>query len=239
LEQMSDRSSAISDLLKRKSVMTARTLAILILGCTFSATFVPSNPTSADSWGPPKLAMYLSSDSIYCFEVIPKDLDREYRERREKEKNRDDGSSSYDPSDNYCTGTLSKLGALRGYRRMWSIRLLNDVSPLHVLVSKSGNYVITFDNWASVGYGDNVVVIYGSNGEMIRKYALEDILDAAAIDRVPMSVSSRWWGGDHYLDEEREVLVLKVVRNMQWPLDEEAEFEHVEIDLKTGEFVIN
>lgn len=122
---------------------------------------------------------------------------------------------------------------------MWSIRLLNDVSPLHALVSKSSNRVITFDNWASVGYGDNVVVIYGLNGKLIRKLALGDILDEAAVDSVPMTVSSRWWGGDHYLDEEREVLVLKVVGNMEMPLHEEAEFEHVEIDLKTGEFVTN
>ncbi len=58
----------------------------------------------------------------------------------------------------------------------WETRLNNRVSPGSVHVSDFGNHVITFDNWASVGYGDDVVAIYNRTG-LVAKYSLESLFN--------------------------------------------------------------
>ena len=42
-------------------------------------------------------------------------------------------------------------------KKLWAIPLVNEVSPVDALVSDKDDYVITFDNWHSVGYGDDAV----------------------------------------------------------------------------------
>jgi hypothetical protein len=41
------------------------------------------------------------------------------------------------------------------------------VAPVSALVSEDGAYLITFDNWHSMGYGDDVVVLYRTDGTLI------------------------------------------------------------------------
>jgi mono/diheme cytochrome c family protein len=96
------------------------------------------------------------------------------------------------------------------YDLVWEADLSNDVSPVHALVARDGQYVVTFDNWHSRGHGDNVVVIYGPKGQQIKKFGLLDFVDSALEQRLPLSVSSRWWGQGHRLDEKAGVVVLKV-----------------------------
>jgi uncharacterized protein (DUF2141 family) len=83
---------------------------------------------------------------------------------------------------------------------LWSVKLVNQVSPTEVLLTDDGQYAVTLDNWHSVGYGEDVLVFYGRAG-LIRKYSLEtalaDLPEAkkrngffTAFDH---SVSSRWW----------------------------------------------
>jgi hypothetical protein len=84
------------------------------------------------------------------------------------------------------------------------------VAPVSALVAKDGKYVVTFDNWHSMGHGDNVVVIYGPIGELVKKLGLSDFIDGALLWRLPISVSSIWWGHGHELDEKAGVVVVKV-----------------------------
>ena len=62
-----------------------------------------------------------------------------------------------------CIGILEKK-AENSYTQIWKSELDNDVSPVTALVSNSGNYVVTFDNWHQKGHGDNIVVIYSKEG---------------------------------------------------------------------------
>jgi hypothetical protein len=90
-------------------------------------------------------------------------------------------------------------------------------------VADSGRYVVTFDEWGRVGYGPNVVVIYGPDGEVIKKYALEGLLTEEEISQVTHGVSSRWWRDSGCLNEYTGVLNLRVVLGYEpySPLDPE------------------
>lgn len=77
------------------------------------------------------------------------------------------------------------------YELYQTVQLVNPVAPIHIAVANDGT-VVTLDNWHNVGYGD-VVVIYAPNGELRKRYRLEDLYSKAAIDKIQRSVSSIWW----------------------------------------------
>ena len=122
-----------------------------------------------------------------------------------------------------CTGTLYERKFLVWYTPKWTAPLSNRVAPVSALVSDSGRYVVTFDNWHQVGYGDDVVAVYdGSNGTLLWKYRLEDLLSNEELCQIRCSVSSRWWArGKHAMDEGRDRLILNSVTTRA-------------IDLRTG-----
>lgn len=82
----------------------------------------------------------------------------------------------------------------------WRVELSNAVSPMEALVTDDGQYAVTLDNHARVGYGDDVVAIYGKIGQ-IKKYSMETIAGELVgnqrargmWDLFPHSTSSRWW----------------------------------------------
>jgi hypothetical protein len=108
--------------------------------------------------------------------------------------------------------------------QLWQVTLSNPSAPLSVFLSDDGQNIVTLDNWASVGYGDDVVVLYNS-GRQTAKYSLEEFapppqartngliervkekIDAlrnkpsvstrmAYHDLFSHSTSSRWWNED-------------------------------------------
>lgn len=111
---------------------------------------------------------------------------------------------------------------------------MNEVSPVSAIVSNDGRYFVTFDNWHSMGYGDDVVVLYRSDGSVIKKFGLEDLLTEGDVETLPHSVSSIWWGGDHYINESAGLLILKIISNRKSPWEEGAQFHELKIELATG-----
>jgi hypothetical protein len=165
---------------------------------------------AADSWLPPTEQDYYSPTGEYYVHVVPGDGTRHAR------------------------GTLFRAGDPDHADELWSRELLNPTAPHQVLVADSGEYVVTFDEWGRVGYGPNVVVIYGPGGELVRNFALEGLLTEKEIAAVPQTVSSRWWSDEHYLDEAAGVVVLKVVAAPPEP-DREVAFREIRIRLSDGE----
>jgi hypothetical protein len=55
-------------------------------------------------------------------------------------------------------------------------------------------------------------VIYRADGSLVRSLALEDVLTAKDMEVLPRSVSSIQWGAQHYIDEDRHLLVLRITR---------------------------
>ncbi len=79
----------------------------------------------------------------------------------------------------------------RSYHLASTATLVHPVAPVEFLVTDFG-FLITFDNWHNMGYGE-VVAFYSPRGNLIRSYKLADLFSAAEIDRFSHSVSSLWW----------------------------------------------
>jgi hypothetical protein len=154
---------------------------------------------------------YYSSNKEVSFEVTP-------------------GSRRWENSE----GALLRLGADKKYHKVWSSRLTNEVAPEHALISNTGRYVVTIDNWCAAGYGDNVVVIYGPGGGLVRKLGLKSVATKEEIDRLDFTDDGAWWGGEHYLVEESNLLVLKVFTGGVGRAPSEREYREVRISLATG-----
>jgi len=188
----------------------------------------------ADSWALPEPTKYYSSDKQYYIEIFPRKLESQMKYFDDKVEGHEPAGSAKGVKDNFCKGVFYKRNAKLEYDRVWKSRLSNDVAPVSVLVSDQGEHVVTFDNWHSIGYGDDVVVIYGSGGKLVRKLSLPEIFDKKPPTRVPRSVSSIYWGKGHYLDEKNDCVVLKVVSSWSGNIDEMPEYREVRVNLKTG-----
>ena len=146
---------------------------------------------AADSWEAPTEQDYYSANQAYYLHVVPGDGAKHA------------SAALYEVVVDAEAGGDALL--------KWSRELLNPTAPYQVLVADSGEYVVTSDDWGGLGYGPNVVVIYGPGGELVKQFALEDLLTEEELAAVPLTVSSRWWRGDNELDEAAGAVVLKVI----------------------------
>lgn len=192
-----------------------------------------------DEWSLPQTETYLSPNKKYYFEVFPKILEAQLKHFKDKVQIRENAGFPEAITSDCCKGSLYTFGEDGNYQSVWSIRLINDVAPVKAIVSNSGNYVATFDNWL-VESGKDVVHLYGPEGKFIRKYSLEDIMTPEEVEEITHSVGSRYEAGDHYFDEENGTLNLKVVKEVRpvgmRMLDREVH-RQVRIDLKTGSVI--
>ena len=164
----------------------------------------------ADQWLPPEVREYLSVDEAWRLTVTP-----------------------YDALDANGSAKGVMEHRERGqWRRVWSESLLNEVAPVQVLVSSSGQ-VVTFDNWYSTGHGDNVVVIYDRRGRAVRSLELADFLPDEYVETLSHSVSSIRWGGEHHLAENEAQVVLQVaIPSVNF--EERDRYVPLAFDLATG-----
>lgn len=168
---------------------------------------------------------YCSANKKYCLKVEPKKLESQLAYFKDKVDEKGDAGAVKGIPDNFCKGSFFAKG-----KRLWNVRLVNEVAPVSALVSNNGDYVITFDNWHGVGYGDDVVSIYNAqSGKLIKKLGLSDFLTESDIYSLPASTSSIRWHGTHEIDYDKNELVLKVVK----PAKDEQFFD-VRVNLKDG-----
>jgi hypothetical protein len=180
-----------------------------------SCVAVSISGTLADRWGPPSDRTYLSQGQHFRFSVHPRvlssaadywhDYDRGPHKRGQLAGKQD-----------VCIGQLEKRAADGSYVSVWKRELVNDVSPVTALVTTDGSNVVTFDNWHSMGYGADVVVIYGPDGQLIASFGLDHFLSMKEIAVLPRSVSSIQWGGDHHFDETEKHLVLEIAAEKRY-----------------------
>ncbi|MEO1730667.1 MAG: hypothetical protein AAFR64_08010 [Pseudomonadota bacterium] len=144
----------------------------------------------ADSWAPPTTKTYVSQSGEYRFTVEPAPIESSLTYFREEITAREEGVSVERPAP---LGFLEKLEDNGDWTPVWAAPLVNTVAPVSALVADDGAYVVTFDNWHSVGRGENVIVVYEASGAMVRSVALTDVLGEAYLSALPMSVSSTSW----------------------------------------------
>lgn len=163
----------------------------------------------------PKTRKYWSKNHQYVFKVEPRRILTQLAYFQDLVEGSEDPGSASGQKVVPCTDTLYRNRRLWSDKKIGSKPLSNDVAPVEAAVSSDGQYVVTFDNWHSVGYGDDDVVIFGPQGKLIRKFSWEDLLGHDA-QNVTHSVSSRWWRGHveegpTEFDEKRGLILIEAV----------------------------
>lgn len=170
----------------------------------------------ADSWLMPVVTTYESADVSARFTVTPRDI--------QSQLSYFEGRAQGEPPH----GLLEIRDDAGQWSRVWDGPLVNEVAPVRALVAPAGRYVVTFDNWHMVGFGENVVVIYDVSGRVVRSLSLADLLPPGYIEALPRSVSSMAWGGEHRLLDD--VLLLQIVV----PGEDARTYVELPIELSTG-----
>jgi hypothetical protein len=198
-----------------------------------AAALLAAAPAVADSWAPAERKVYRSADRRLRLTVTPRDLSGplDYFEDRVEDRARPGQRAGGATS---ARGLLERRQGKRRWTRLWDRQLVNDVAPMSALVAGDGRFVVTFDNWASLGTGGDVVVIYGAQGELVRSLGLTDILPETYVEALPRTVSSIWWSGDHALSMDGRRLVLRVVVPSERRTLNEPPFVEAEVDLASG-----
>lgn len=165
-------------------------------------TLLVALDVQADSWPPPEVKEYYNSDSTFLVRIFPTQIpDKYYKWLQSSPKKK----KKFQPSDTLVTPCFARMyKILKGNDSLiWEQQLINGIAPRDALVSNDGKYIVTFDNWHSMGYGLDIMVYYNENGELIKRHKLEDI-SPFPINTYPLSISSLWWRcGSEFLDNER------------------------------------
>jgi hypothetical protein len=209
---------------KNRSLFFASILFLL-----FSASAV-----YADSWALPTEQTICSANKKYCLKITPKKLTSQLDYFSDKVDGKPDAGGDKKQEKNFCKGEFSARNDKGKMKTLWTIPLVNEVSPVDALISDNGDYVVTFDNWHSVGYGDDAVVIYrAADGGLVKKFALTDFLTESDFNELSRSVSSIWWqGGKHTIENGK--LVLKVAGPGNDGHGNDGAYFPINIDLALG-----
>lgn len=78
------------------------------------------------------------------------------------------------------------------------------------MIAPGGAHLVTFDNWAGIGVGGDVIVIYDATGRLVRSLELRDFLPDHYIRALPWSFGSIYWAGEHHFSDDGRRLILSV-----------------------------
>jgi ankyrin repeat protein len=148
-------------------------------------------PADGDSWAFPERGEVMSPQESARFTIIPR---------------RDFGIANKGPY-----GILERKTDDGSFERLWVARLANRTRPASAVVSDSGKFVVTRDEYGNLGYGDHVIVVYGERGRMLRSWSLSDLLTEEESNGLRGSVSSIWWScGSARIDDAESRLSIGI-----------------------------
>jgi hypothetical protein len=192
-----------------------------------------ASAASADQWPPATVKTYTSSQGTYRLTVYPRDLEGplEYFQDKVAGKAR---AGQQPGGQARCEAVLEQLEGSE-YRRLWRKPLVNDVSPVRALVSEKDGSFVTFDNWHSRGWGDDVIVIYSGAGQPRRKFALTSLMSQEKVEQLPRSISSIGWSCGYEIGYDEQTVNVRVVVDGDAPSSDERRCRTVRLSLETGE----
>ncbi|HEX3129621.1 MAG TPA: energy transducer TonB [Thermoanaerobaculia bacterium] len=189
-----------------RKIRAIRAATILFAFWSVAATCV------ADSWSLPKTQTVYSKNRQFAVTIIPRQLAGQLEYFQDKVEGRADAGAAAGVANNWPRALFYSVDPKQQLNLAAEFKLVNEVAPVTALVSNDGQYLATFDNWHSRGYGNDAIVIYHTDGSLVRSLSLEDVLTAKDIAVLPRSVSSIQWGAQHSIDEDRHLLVLRIAR---------------------------
>jgi hypothetical protein len=196
------------------------------------ALSITTTTATADQWLPATPETYTSRRGAYRLTVFPRELAGPLAYFQDKVSGTD-AAGQRKHGQERCEATLEKL-VDNHYEQLWRKPLVNDVAPVSALVSDADGSFITFDNWHSMGWGDNAIVVYRSDGELTRKLPLTAIMSKKQFENLPRSVSSIHWSGEHELDPWGRVALVRIVTGSKSD-DPDKKYKTVRIHLGTAQ----
>ncbi len=189
-------------------------------------------PACADTWVLPSTTTYLSPGGCHRLTVVPRELTDHLSYFTDSVRDKEKPGQRPGARD-AAKAILERRGSAGEWKLVWETSLINDVAPADAIVSDSGDYVATFDNWHSLGWGKDAVVIYDRGGKLVRAMALTDFLPEDWFLTLPRSVSSIWWGGTHRFENGQLVLQIAYPNASQ----DDQKYAEIAIDPATGKQV--
>lgn len=169
--------------------------------------FVTIFQVKADIWDTPGTKYYYSENNTFMLKVV---LTKYLKNRKSlPEKN---------TTSIQCNGTLYKISGA-DTTIIWKKKLINKICPVTAIVSNDGSSIVTFDNWYSKSYGNDLMVVYNELGDLKRRFQFEDI-SPFPIKSYPRSKSSlllmsdeKYIGNDRIeicFQNEKEVIMKRI-----------------------------
>lgn len=117
---------------------------------------------------------------------------------------------SSEDSQGPSSGSLYRIGENGAEEMVWQRQLVNPAMPLRAIISSSGEFVVTFDEYGGADLNGFILAVYGNKGRFLRKFKLSDILSNQEINTLPISTTSIHWFGSARFEQkgDDEVLVL-------------------------------
>ena len=199
--------------------------ALILVFLAAAGVLILSAPASADSWAMPERSVTYSANKQFRLTVDPRQLSGQLGYFSDKVKGREPAGQAKSGAQT-AVATLDRRDGAR-WARVWQAPLVNDVAPVESLVSDDGKTVVTFDNWHSMGYGDDAVVVYDEMGAKRRQFALADFMPESMIKAAGHSVSSIHWRGLPRFAADGKVEIPLRIR--QWSNDDDEIPEDVEV----------
>jgi hypothetical protein len=169
----------------------------------------------ADKWALPTEQQVLSANGTARVTIAPRALSSQLDYFSDATHGKDKPGQA--PGARNASAHVEVRGADGRWRTLWRGPLVNDVAPVSALLADDGSHLVTFDNWHTAGYGEDVVVIYDAAGKVVRQWSLAKLLSPAYVATLPHSVSSIWWRGKDsaIVDGGRTLLIDVVVPGSQ------------------------
>jgi hypothetical protein len=167
--------------------------------------FLLSAIAYADSFGPPMESVVSSPNGKFFLFIAPRNT------KLSPQLQATTGSEEQRREFDLVRSCHAILFAGGGKAPVWRWKLVNDHGPMQAFVSDDGRYVVTTDDYAAAGHGDNVLVIYKAQGELVRRFKLTELLTAEEIKAAPASTSSiHWIRGKVQIDIENELVSIEL-----------------------------
>jgi len=189
--------------------MRSTRAAILAIVAALSLSVVPA-PACADSWVLPTTTSYVSPGGCARITIVPRALEGQLSYFEDKVEGVEPAGQKTGGADAARARLERQVEA--GWETVWEGRIVNAVAPVSAIVRDDGAYAVTFDNWHGVGYGPDVVAIYGAEGRLVRALSLTDLVPEAYIAALPRSVSSiRWRGEPRFSPDGARVVIPMII----------------------------